>query len=863
MPIDLINRAKSSLEMLNETKLVSRPIKLYKSFGVPVTGIVHRILLEANAARERGEWVAAAKAYRTALARDPELVHIWIQLGHAFKELGEVDEADQAYSEASRLSPGQGEPYLHRGHLRKDQGNITAANRFYVEAGRRSPDNNDILFELRRIASSSWTEDTDSAIALLIAPGADDVALNHQIDFQTAAAAARRSVEHLLRELQLNVSDISAESAAKLGTARALLADICNEMEAGSTHALEQALVFDVSDLMAYFRDSRLPTGIQRVQIEVISNALVAKSIIPIRICSFVEAREEWLEIPPREFLHIAQLSLKSGDGGAADWVGPLTRLELSWKTAAPFAFPSDTTLINLGTSWWISNYFLRLRLAKRATRGVFHYVPFVHDLIPLVAPQHCAKGLTRDFIGWLTGVFSHAERFLVNSEATKSDLLSAARTLGLSIGTDRITVVPLDADFRKSATAQTHATSTELNRVKAPYVLFVSTIESRKNHLLAFDAWLELVRLKGINHVPQLVCVGKDGWLNDAIYDKLSQSAELREKVLHLSGVSDAALVQLYQQALFTLYPSSFEGWGLPVTESLCYGKVPLVANASSLPEAGGEFAVYFQAESRSDLIKSLLTLIYSAGVLEKLERKIEQNYKPRSWRDVSAQIVSVAEDWATQKPSFHAEMPLAMLGAYHSLAKRSDERIWRGMRSADLFRADAGWWGQDDFGCWTKPEGAVLEFSLPRAHGPLRLYVQLHGLPSCQSGYRVTVSKGARPHFGRARDNQLHWALVDVPGCDGACEGHSVCIRGDQAEDLQVQTKGGDKRVISIGCCGIFVCESADVKTRITFMEACTFANLSDLAFDREPVDGSDIVADGAWPALTVAPEPESALI
>ena len=79
----------------------------------------------------------------------------------------------------------------------------------------------------------------------------------------------------------------------------------------------------------------------------------------------------------------------------------------------------------------------------------------------------------------------------------------------------------------------------------------------------------------------------------------------------MFLEGTSDPDLAALYRRCLFTVYPSLYEGWGLPVTESLCYGKTPLLSRVASLPEAGGEFADYFEIGSKVGLAAALKRLV------------------------------------------------------------------------------------------------------------------------------------------------------------------------------------------------------------------------------------------------------------
>ncbi|MFC7607559.1 glycosyltransferase family protein [Teichococcus aestuarii] len=99
--------------------------------------------------------------------------------------------------------------------------------------------------------------------------------------------------------------------------------------------------------------------------------------------------------------------------------------------------------------------------------------------------------------------------------------------------------------------------------------MLFVSTIEGRKNHLMVFGARLTLLRRLGPGAVPLLVCVGRPGWRAEAALALLDSVPELRARVRLLHDVPDPLLAALYRKCLFTLYNSHHEGWGLPVTES------------------------------------------------------------------------------------------------------------------------------------------------------------------------------------------------------------------------------------------------------------------------------------------------------
>ena len=92
--------------------------------------------------------------------------------------------------------------------------------------------------------------------------------------------------------------------------------------------------------------------------------------------------------------------------------------------------------------------------------------------------------------------------------------------------------------------------------------MLFVATIEGRKNHLLVFNVWLSLIRRHGAEAVPDLVCVGKRGWKADEAFALLAGSRALRERVFLLHDIPDTELDALYRHCLCTVFNSHYEGW-------------------------------------------------------------------------------------------------------------------------------------------------------------------------------------------------------------------------------------------------------------------------------------------------------------
>ena len=135
---------------------------------------------------------------------------------------------------------------------------------------------------------------------------------------------------------------------------------------------------------------------------------------------------------------------------------------------------------------------------------------------------------------------------------------------------------------------------------IPQPYVLFVSTIEIRKNHRLLVRVWRRLMERHGADAVPVLVFAGQIGWLVDDLLAELAASDYLGGKIVLMPGLSDAELRQAYRGCLFTVFPSLCEGWGLPVAESLAQGKFCVASNRTSIPEVGGDLIDYFDPIER-----------------------------------------------------------------------------------------------------------------------------------------------------------------------------------------------------------------------------------------------------------------------
>lgn len=712
--------------------------KIKRSSGVRVTAPVHAAIAKGNEARGRSDWGSAAFFYEQALALDPGLIHIWIQIGHMFKEDRAWERAVHAYAEAAKLAP-------------------------------TDPDVIGWLFE---IAGRVGDEERSRVTAVL------------EKSFPNAVFRRRTASP---------------------------------EAEAG------RDIVFDVSDLVAYFARARVPTGIQRVQIEVIR--ALANDAVPPRICCAIEGRDTWVEIPAEVFARITDIATAGDRFNADEWVEALASLQLALLLGDAIVFGRNAALLNLGTSWWLQNYFLQVRNAQ-AESGL-EYIPFVHDFIPIMAPEHCVDGLVEDFVFWATSVFAHANRFLVNSEATKSDLLRVAAALGHVVLPDAVTVVRLDARFEKpDRLADVGATLERFGIGSHPFALFVSTIESRKDHVSALRVWQRLLARHGAA-TPRLVCVGNDGWLNEQFYDLLASDPELRDHVRLLTKISDGELGMLYDQCSFTIYPSTYEGWGLPITEALSYGKPVVAADNSSLPEAGGDLAVYFVSGDLDAFEAQVEALSFDKAHHAAISDRIVRQYRPRDWTQVARQIVGAVTHAI---PNAEPDLRVAT-GRWYDLSRSRSRTIWHGSGSAEIFRTGRGWADVDRKGVWIRADSASLVFEIPdRIPGGEPLHMAI-GLQAGASDVDYAIrSEGRIVDAGTIGLGERRWTS------------HQLQVREGRVKiDISCRTSNasaGSKPHHALCVEGFAVHGEGDGSTAI-FMGAVTLDRLDQVAAYRKPID------------------------
>jgi glycosyltransferase involved in cell wall biosynthesis len=816
---------------------------------------VQRGIARADRARDLRDWPAAAAGYAEALALDPDRDAIWVQYGHALKESGRVDEAEAAYRRALSIDDRVADSHLQLGHALKVGGRLRDAGLAYMDALERDPGMAEALRELQELALRGIAVPTERLEAVLdqivtasTAGGstAGGSTTGRSIAGGTAADAPVGAAGLAAALEQLHITGLGADDQALLLTAAArlrTLAATATTDTATSPPETVVRIVFDASDLMHHFRHSRLPTGIQRLQIAIIQQA-VQFDPDGVRLCA--AWGDHWVRIPSALFQLLAILSAQGSDTNATDWRDAATRLEIALSTDQSYAFPHGAWLVNLGTSWH-ADYLLKIRNAKR-DHGI-RFVPFVHDLIPIVAPQFVLPDLTGDFVDWILAIFDHADFFLTNSKSTRNDLIAAARRLGHPLTEADVEVVPLDGRFAiPPVPAEQKRDVLRARGVHGkPFVLFVATIEPRKNHLVALNAWMTLIAEFG-EAMPRLVCVGGRGWMNDEIFRLAGSTEELSRHVRFLHDLSDTELSICYDACLFTLFPSHYEGWGLPITESLCHGKIPLLADNSSLPEAGGAFGVYFESGAQTALEDRLRTMIGDAAYRQEREDHIARAFMPRSWAMLATQIRDAIVRHAGIDQPARTAVHRVRLGSFYTFARAQSRRLRADLVTGNALRAGKEWYSPEDWGAWARGRSVALALCLPEGT-TVRAYIGVRGMPGAPSTLTIVVD-GSDVRDVTIPPSETRWLSITI-----SPRTHPVTIEicSTRLVDLRELTNGHDTRVVGPGMLGFYACRVEDSDARLAFVEALATGMLVPGALDT----GSDAAVPA--PDRAALPTPE----
>ncbi len=293
--------------------------------------------------------------------------------------------------------------------------------------------------------------------------------------------------------------------------------------------------------------------------------------------------------------------------------------------------------LLLAGETWSRYGDFSVLR-GVRARSGM-RIAAICQDLIPVKWPQFFeADGFVERFGRYTDFLIKDVDLVIAISEQTKKDILDLARTHGGLRGDIATVELGHDAGAAAGDSGSPGVAGIEPGK----FVLSVSTIQSRKNFDLLYHLWRRLSE-EGLPNLPKLVIVGREGFGSRDLLWQIKHDPAVRDCVIVRHVVPDGTLARLYRDCAWTLYPSFYEGWGLPVSESLAHGKYCVASSAAALQEAGQGLVKHIDPLDFSAWRDAIIELVRSPELVLQFERRIRAQYRPVTWRQSAERLAAL----------------------------------------------------------------------------------------------------------------------------------------------------------------------------------------------------------------------------
>lgn len=297
--------------------------------------------------------------------------------------------------------------------------------------------------------------------------------------------------------------------------------------------------------------------------------------------------------------------------------------------------FSAGDVVVVVDGNWQFGGYASAIKVVK--SRITFKLVHFVHDLTALRNPALVNPGAERIIGGYFKELFPVTDLLVAVSKSTKRDIEWFARRSNLKMPTTDVLILG-DDNLSKASTQTAKEPSIVIPQ---PFILAVGTIEIRKNYTILYYTY-KLAQERGIE-LPHLVIAGRKGWMAEEAYALLTKDVDLLDKITVLLGPSDQELAWLYDKCQFTVFPSFYEGWGLPVGESLAHDRICISSNTSSMPEVGGNMVRYISPYDPAEIMKAILD--YMNPATKKAASAKIAGYKTRTWKDCADSLIDMLQ--------------------------------------------------------------------------------------------------------------------------------------------------------------------------------------------------------------------------
>lgn len=458
-------------------------------------------------------------------------------------------------------------------------------------------------------------------------------------------------------------------------------AELLGRRAAKPQHATDRReLLFDIT---TYANNTATRSGIVRVE-QALALELLAHPGVRVRFVLWESLTKGFVEIPPDILANDLLLSylgqLRAGGGGH----------QVEGIAGAD--------LIAVGSSW-MQNFAYATGLGQFAETHDLTLSVLMHDMTPALFPHWYPEGYTASWNINCATILRAAKRLLVYSESTRRDVTAFALEHDIDLApVEKIRLADEIGSFSNKPTDTGLAIQQFLS--SRPFVLSVGGIHVRKNYALLCDVWIMLRESMG-EQCPHLVIAGGVSWNGGDLARAIREDRRVNRHIHIMDKIDDGALDWLYRHCLFTAYPSLYEGWGLPVGESLNYGKICISSNSSSMPEIAPGCTDLLAPVDRTRWHALVRHYAGSASARAQREASIRNLYAGTSWRSTVGEIVAALSGDAAQ----------------HS---RGHYNIGRIVLASDAAEASAylvsGWFAPESWGCWASDVAAVIRVTLTR---------------------------------------------------------------------------------------------------------------------------------------------------
>jgi glycosyltransferase involved in cell wall biosynthesis len=267
-----------------------------------------------------------------------------------------------------------------------------------------------------------------------------------------------------------------------------------------------------------------------------------------------------------------------------------------------------------------------------------------IMDLSYLYFPELFNQGDLYKLKNWTAYSIKQARRILTISNASRNDIIKEYKVPEKDVITTHLGI-------KEPVSLQPHVYS--MNELKAKYgisdnyFLFVGTLQPRKNIVRLIEAFAKVYRQEEKNQNLQLIIIGRRGWQYEDILEAPAKF-NVEDRVKFLENIGDDELPLFYKNAIAYVLPSLYEGFGLPVLEAMQQDCPVITSKISSLPEAGGDAALYVNPKDITDIANQMKKIFHDQTLRKTLIAKGKQQVKNFSWDKTAKQTLAVLEDIA-----------------------------------------------------------------------------------------------------------------------------------------------------------------------------------------------------------------------